>query len=185
MVSKFSFSFVTLTSVPFCIDFPTQQNSNFVFGRDVAGEGDNGAKKRSGLGMGPTGVSASSSDTSPDRLSSTSTLKSGSNPPSLKTQSSHSTIESPSRTVLSHEDTVEDETCEIEMSSTHNKRHYPAPNSNSVMHGPIFPRIPIKDALLPIRRGNRGYGFHMKAIKVYSMHSEDFTIQHLVTVSHR
>ena len=51
--------------------------------------------------------------------------------------------------------------------------------------GPIFPRIPIRDALPVIKRGNRGYGFHMKAIKVYSMQSEDFTIQHLVTVRHR
>ena len=62
--------------------------------------GEKGLSKRGGAAA--AGVSASSSDTSPDRLSSTSTLKSGSNPPSLSTpqSSSRSTIESPSRTTV-------------------------------------------------------------------------------------
>ncbi|XP_063726921.1 microtubule-associated serine/threonine-protein kinase 2-like isoform X4 [Symsagittifera roscoffensis] len=139
--------------------------------------------KRSG-GSGNKGKSSPiSSDTSPDRLSgSNSTLK------STQPKCQDTLTGSSGGNDFKDEDYPRDFTLPASVpGSSGSSGSTPQVVNKSKLSGggpncgPIFPRIPIRDALPVIKRGNRGYGFHMKAIKVYSMQSEDFTIQHLVT----
>ncbi|XP_075248671.1 uncharacterized protein LOC142341541 isoform X2 [Convolutriloba macropyga] len=146
-------------------------------------------------------LSPTSSDISPDRMSgsgSNSTLKSSQQPPK---STSTTPVEDDNAAIVSgvvtgaksvhakeHEDYPRDYSLTggahqltgtaASQSSVSKQKSATGGGVNS---GPIFPRIPIKDVLPVIKRGSRGYGFHMKAIKVYSVHSEEYTIQHLVT----